>query len=72
MLRQCSLLVAAVLVCCAGCKPPPEPVSAPDPGARTPTVIDDQLQALEKARAVQATLDKQAADTEKAIKESGG
>ncbi len=71
MLRH-SLLLLVVVVSSTGCKPPPDPVSAPDADARPPTVIDDQLQALEKARAVQATLDQQAADREKAIKESGG
>lgn len=36
------------------------------------TVIDDQLKALEKAKAVQGTVDQQKADTDKAIEDAGG
>lgn len=74
MLRQTLWVLFAIAISCAGCKPAPEPVSAPDGGdaTRAPTVIDDQLQALDKAKAVQATLDKDAAATDKAIKDSGG
>lgn len=82
MVRESFVALLAGVALSSGCakapddsaKPaePTEPVATEAKRARTPTVFDDQLKSLEKAKAVQATLDKSAADTEKAIKESGG
>lgn len=79
MLRQ-SFRTAALLgmlVAIAACSPksPSVDEAAVSERAETPrtkTVIDDQLKALDKAKAVQATLDKQNADADQAIKDAGG
>lgn len=79
MLRQ-SFRTAALLgmlVGIAACSPKSPAVeeaavSERAEAPRTKTVIDDQLKALEKAKAVQATVDKQKADADQAIKDAGG
>jgi hypothetical protein len=48
------------------------PTAVAAPPARTPTVIDDQLEALEKAKAVQATLDAAEAERRRKLDEAGG
>ena len=59
-------LIFAVALVCAGCSaavaPPPEPPKK--------TVIDAQLKAIEKAKAVQQTVDQQKIDTDKKIDEA--
>ena len=63
MVRQlvatATLACAFALVACSGGgdAPTTQTASPEAPAARTPTVIDDQLKALEKAKAIQATLD---------------
>lgn len=47
--------------------PPPEPVPA-----ATPTVVDTQLRALDKARAVEQQLEEQKQRTDQAIEDQGG
>ena len=75
MVRQsiAVLITACCLVACSredAAAPAPPPAEAPAP--RTPTVFDDQLKALDKAKAVQDTVDKAAADRQKAIDDAGG
>ena len=76
MVRQWSAAAIAACVFIGGCTsgtgtpPPAGDDAAPDP--RRPTVYDDQLEALDKAKAVQATLDKAGADRRKALDDSGG
>ena len=66
----CGLLLAA---CSGGGDAPAAPATSPEPpAARTPTVIDDQLKALEKAKAVQATLDAAEAERRRKLEEAGG
>ena len=70
------LIASGLLAACAGDAQPPAapatPVATESPPPRTPTVFDEQLKALEKAKAVQDTLDKAAADRQKAIDDAGG
>lgn len=67
--RALSLLVLCVAI--AACsKPEPDPPTTPP--APTSTVLDDQLKALDKARAVQAEVDRKAQETQKAIDDAGG
>ena len=59
-------LVFAIALLCSACSaavaPPPEPPKT--------TVIDAQLKALDKAKAVQQTVDQQKIDTDKKIDEA--
>ncbi|MEP6941138.1 MAG: hypothetical protein ABI846_15330 [Rudaea sp.] len=59
-------LILVIALCCAACSaavvPPPEPPKK--------TVFDAQLKALEKAKAVQQTVDQQKVDTDKKIDEA--
>ena len=84
MLRQ-SLLTAAslfVVMALAACSSRTSESSADrsdaalDPPAaappRTPTVFDDQLKALDKARSVEKTLQQEQADRDKQIDEQSG
>lgn len=50
--RMLLLAIALGLVGC-GSEPPPPPAPA-KPEARTPTVLDDQLKAIDKAKEVEA------------------
>lgn len=53
-----SILVLATLsVSCSRSEPPPVPAAQPKQAERQKTVIDEQLKAIDKAKAVQATLD---------------
>ncbi|MBN8482682.1 MAG: hypothetical protein J0L88_13950 [Xanthomonadales bacterium] len=76
MVRQWS--VATFVAClgigaCSGrSEAPPAPAADAAPEARTPTVFDDPLKALDKAKAVQATLDQADADRRKALDDAGG
>jgi hypothetical protein len=66
-MRTAPLLLAMALTACAPAPPPPPPTAKP-----APTVIDDQLKAIEKARAVEAEV-RQAKDrADEALERSGG
>ena len=66
-----SILVLAVLsVSCSGGPPPPAPAAQPKPAERQKTVIDAQLKALDKAKAVQGTLDQRTKALDKQMEES--
>ncbi|MEZ5461110.1 hypothetical protein [Dokdonella sp.] len=82
MLRQ-SLQIACAAACL--CALPACTSSTPEENApvaeestdssvarKQPTVLDDQLKALDKARAVEATLEEAKAARDKAIDEAGG
>ena len=45
------LAIAFGLVACSSEPPPPPPPAKPEP--RTPTVFDDQIKAMDKAKAVE-------------------
>lgn len=79
------LILISIMVFETGCSsspPPPAanqvdiaPATAPvAPAAVAPqkTVLDDQLKALDKARAVQQQLEEEKAKTDKAIEDGGG
>lgn len=82
MLRQTLRRAACIagfglLLGCSG--PPAEnpaadtgPAAEPAPAVRQPTVLDDQLKALDKARGVEQQLEKEKADRDKAIEDAGG
>ena len=75
MRRRAASLLFAVLFSLAGCGPAAEtapPAADAPPPPRAPTVLDPQLQALERAKAVQAQIDAQAEAQRKAIKDAGG
>ena len=68
-----SIFVLAVLsVSCSRGTPPPAPAAQPKPAERQKTVIDAQLKALDKAKAVQGTIDQQKKDMDKKLEDAGG
>lgn len=72
MLRS---IAFAVCVCAlAGCssRKADEPAAQPAAPAKQKTVLDDQLKALEKAKAVQQTVDEAAKAQQKAVDDAGG
>jgi hypothetical protein len=70
-LSAAAIVTALLLGACSGGGDSSD-TSAVAPPARTPTVIDDQLKALEKAKAVQATLDAAEAERRRKLDEAGG
>jgi hypothetical protein len=83
MVRQTLALAAAsfaLLIGACSSSPPPDAdtadgsaeVAAPDSAPSQPTVFDDQLKALEKAKQVEETLQKAKDDRDKAMEEAGG
>lgn len=78
MVRQLSVVTilagSLALAACSrdGDAPPAQAVTPEPPAARTPTVIDDQLKALDKAKAVQAELDAAEAERRRKLDEAGG
>ena len=64
-----ALLFLSVLTACGSDAPPPPP---PPPAAPTPTVLDDQLKAIDKAKAVEQQLMDEKAKQDKALEEAGG
>lgn len=68
------LSLICVLAACSEDKPPPPTAAAaqPAPAAPNKTVFDTQLKALQKAKDVQKTVDKQNADAEKKLEDAGG
>lgn len=75
MLAAVSGLALIMLAACSGGKQAEPEAQAPAEAAvpaRTPTVIDSQLRALDKAKSVQGTLDAQSKAASKAIDDAGG
>lgn len=62
-MRIASLVLAAAALAGCSAAPPPPPQK---------TVIDTQLKALEKAKAVEQTLQENARDADKELKDAGG
>ncbi|MBS0400382.1 MAG: hypothetical protein JSR95_17100 [Proteobacteria bacterium] len=62
------LLMSLLLAACAQEKPPPPPAASPP----APTVFDPLTQTMDRARAVQGTVDAQAQATRKAVEEAEG
>ncbi|MEO8672007.1 MAG: hypothetical protein ABI411_11885 [Tahibacter sp.] len=71
-MRHLSTTVAAclLLAACGGSDKSASTTTAPPPPQKT--VIDTQLKALEKAKAMQETVNKQAEDEKKKIDDAGG
>ena len=57
------------LAACSSSKAPPEPAAAPPPQK---TVFDTQFKALQRAKDVQKTVDKQKDDMDQKLKDEGG
>lgn len=84
MLRQtlqlaASLCAVTLLVACSSHSSDADSRAADAPAAppaatetRKPTVFDDQLKALDKAKAVEQTLQKAQADRDKQMEDQGG
>lgn len=74
MPRSIALLACVcALVACSGHKAEePAAAQAQAAPAKQKTVFDDQLKALEKAKAVQQTVDDAAKSQEKAVDDAGG
>ncbi|HZP68270.1 MAG TPA: hypothetical protein VFB32_18345 [Rudaea sp.] len=72
-----SMFVTAALLTLAACSganapPPPSQSQAQTPPPADKTVFDTQLKALQKAKDVQKTVDKQQADADKKLEDAGG
>jgi hypothetical protein len=68
-------LALASLIALAACAPAPEGAAAPaatEPPPRPATVLDPQLQALDKAKAVEQQVEDQAQAQREAIERAGG
>lgn len=69
MIRLLALVLSlCALAACSGGQPPP----APPPAQPAATVIDPQLKALERAKAVQQQVDAQKAATDAKLREAEG
>jgi len=65
-------LLAAILLLLAACAAEDKPAAQTSPPPRQPTAIDPQLQALQRAKAVQDTVDAQKAATDAKLREAEG
>lgn len=68
-------LLLAGLIALAACAPAPEGTAAPaatEPPPRPATVLDPQLEALDKAKAVEQQVEDQAQAQREAIERAGG
>jgi outer membrane lipoprotein-sorting protein len=61
-------LLACALLCLAACAES----SPPPPVAPQPTVLDDQIKAIERAEAVEGELIQQQKDQDQAMEDQGG
>lgn len=71
MFRSLAICAVACMLaaCSSGGKDAPPPEAAPAP---RPTVVDAQLKALEKAKAVEQQLEAEKQRTDQAIEDQGG
>jgi len=65
-------IVCALCACTPDKPPPPKAAAQPLPAAPAPTVLDDQMRAMQKARDVQKTMDQRNSDVDQKIKDGGG
>lgn len=65
-MRLAILPLVAILALSAACSQTPPP----QPAAKQKTVFDDQLKALDKAKAVQQTVDQQKKDMDKRLEQA--
>jgi hypothetical protein len=70
-MRLATIVVIALCALSASCSGDKPPVAAAPPEPQK-TVLDPQLQALEKAKAEQAVIDQQKKETDKKIDDAGG
>jgi hypothetical protein len=75
-MKIASLLIAASACTVGACSPDktpaPQPAAQTAPAAPAPTVLDDQMRAMQKARDVQKTMDQRAPDIDQKLKDAGG
>ena len=75
MKAACLLLpaIVALLSACTPDKTPaPQPAAQAPPAAPAPTVLDDQMRAMQKARDVNKTMDQRNSDVDQKVKDAGG
>ena len=65
-------LCLSATACTENKTPPPQPAAPPAAAAPAPTVLDDQMRAMQKARDVQKTMDQRNSDVDKQVKDGGG
>lgn len=66
------LVLATLSVSCSNSPPPQAAAAQAAPAEKQKTVIDAQLKAIDKAKAVQDTVDQQKKDMDKKLEEAGG
>lgn len=75
-MRAVRVLLPAVVCVLSACTqstpPPPQAAAQPPPATPAPTVLDDQMRAMQKARDVQKTMDQRNSDVDQQVKDSGG
>jgi hypothetical protein len=72
-MRFAKLLLFVLVALSASCSDDPPPPRASDkPPVHQPSVFDTQLKALDKAKSVQDTMDKQKRDADKKMEDQGG
>jgi outer membrane biosynthesis protein TonB len=72
-MRFVKLLLFVFVALSASCSDEPPPPAAKDkPPVHQPSVFDTQLKALDKAKSVQDTVDKQKRDADKKMEDAGG
>ncbi len=67
-----SMMLTLLLSACGGSDKPTAPQAATPPPPPQKTVLDDQLKAMDKARAVQDKLEEEKAKTDDKLKDAGG
>ena len=67
-----SALLTLLLAACGGSDKPAAPQAAAPPPPPQKTVFDDQLKAIDKAKAVEGKLEEEKAKTDERVKDAGG
>ena len=71
-MRFATISILALAALSVSCSSSPSPEEAAAQAKKQKTVIDAQLKAIEKAKAVQETVDQQKKDMDKKIDDQGG
>lgn len=71
-IRAFTVSIAGLLLAACGSDSPPPPPPPPTPTAAQGTILDDQLRAIERAKSVEATIQKSKDDTDAALEAAEG